>query len=695
MKKITTALVMVLTAVGLVAQAPTPAATLPLTVLHTFDPPDSPGYPELITAASDGSAFIQTTSPGRILRITATGAATILHRFAIHEFPQAALVPVMGGGYLGLTENLAPDNYGQVFRIESDGSFETVYAFGPSDPGHATEMRRGPDGTVYVTVESVGQSPFRVLLVRPDGGIVPNAFTVPGPVLAIAADGTVYGMLERCAGICGQELFRRLPDGTVSSLYGWNASKYLALSDLAITGAGVLVGVVPFGDLDENFRIGTAFEVLHRFSSKAPNSPCHGRLRSDMAGGLVGLAGRDVFRVSAAGDYAPVRLLDVANSVDLAQMPNGTSWVTVTGGGAFVSPCAPYATAVVEVTGGSTPRVVASFANGNTEGTFPTGPFVLDADRSVYGTASRGGPYDAGTIFRVSSTGAFRRLYTFSCGSDGGHPTGLVETANGALFGTTTIGTTHAGTVFRVGRSGNLTTLFVFRRWEDGAEPGPLVAARDGYLYGWTRRGGRLGGGTAFRISAEGAFAVLHDFGPADGLVGIPTGALLAASDGNFYGTTGDCNIMRCVPGSLFRMTPGGNVTVLAATQEVRYGSILIEGPDRRIYGSDLWSESAFAVTTEGVFTRLGGAAELQFLGADGLFYGVRRSSGAMFRMTRSGSTTDIALAGPSVYTGTLRDGFDADVYGVGLLAMYPNSGVVYRVPRPGPDPPKNFRIVR
>lgn len=55
---------------------------------------------------------------------------------------------------------------------------------------------------------------------------------------------------------------------------------------------------------------------------------------------------------------------------------------------------------------------------------------------------------------------------------------------------------------------------------EDGRLPRALAVGRDGGLYGWTLSGGQFDRGTAFRVTSDGAFTVIHHFSQADGLRG-------------------------------------------------------------------------------------------------------------------------------------------------------------------------------
>jgi len=94
------------------------------------------------------------------------------------------------------------------------------------------------------------------------------------------------------------------------------------------------------------------------------------------------------------------------------------------------------------------------------------------------------------------SSGSFTTLYSFSENSDGGYPDGAVPDAalalgsDGNLYGTTTQGGgNNAGTVFRITSSGSLTTLFSFEvsNVSQQANPGgSMVENSNGDFYGTT-----------------------------------------------------------------------------------------------------------------------------------------------------------------------------------------------------------------
>jgi uncharacterized repeat protein (TIGR03803 family) len=81
----------------------------------------------------------------------------------------------------------------------------------------------------------------------------------------------------------------------------------------------------------------------------------------------------------------------------------------------------------------------------------------------------------------------------------------------------------------------NFTVLHKFNL-KDGQNPqGALAQDKAGNLYGTTVRGGSIGNGTVFKLSAGGKETVLHSFsGRADG--GSPYAGLIPDGQNNFYG---------------------------------------------------------------------------------------------------------------------------------------------------------------
>jgi len=203
-----------------------------------------------------------------------------------------------------------------------------------------------------------------------------------------------------------------------------------------------------------------------------------------------------------------------------------------------------------------------SFTNG-IDGANPYAGLTQGTNGAFYGTTVNGGSNNNGAVFEITSAGTLTSLYSFTNGVDGSQPRAALTLAiDGNFYGTTYYGgSNHDGALFRITQEGTLTPLHSFISASDGANPlGQLVASTHGALYGIAYSGGTNGGGTVFSIAIGGAFSVLYSFtGGIDGA--NPAAGLAAGSDGNFYGTTyaGGPN----GNGGIFKITPQGTLTPL------------------------------------------------------------------------------------------------------------------------------------
>lgn len=212
------------------------------------------------------------------------------------------------------------------------------------------------------------------------------------------------------------------------------------------------------------------------------------------------------------------------------------------------------------------------------EGISIYGGLTQGFDGNFYGTAFGGGTSGSGTVFRVSPAGEFSVLRAF--GGALGEPvypyTGVVQGPDAMLYGTTLRGGAYdKGTIFRMGTDGsNFTVLHQFRGSNGDKPEGKLALGSDGLLYGTTAKGGDQDGGTVYRVAPDGDFQLLYSFprlgelsnqGRATNATGANprAGLMFSSLDGNFYGTAYQGG--RTGYGTLFRMTPGGIVSVVHA----------------------------------------------------------------------------------------------------------------------------------
>jgi len=214
-------------------------------------------------------------------------------------------------------------------------------------------------------------------------------------------------------------------------------------------------------------------------------------------------------------------------------------------------------------------------------GGFHTVGLVLGTDGSLYGANESGGDHGYGTVFKITSQGAFSVLYRFCAFSgctDGANPSSLILGTDDNLYGTTSSGGANHywGTVFKLTPSGVLTTLHSFcartncidGQSIDGQLPSGLTQASDGNFYGATPMISEIRGptypATFFKTTPQGATATLNTFPCDNGTCPQPTGPLIQGTDGDLYSVS--CSGINPGPdqyGSLFKVTLDGALSVL------------------------------------------------------------------------------------------------------------------------------------
>lgn len=369
----------------------------------------------------------------------------------------------------------------------------------------------------------------------------------------------------------------------------------------------------------------------------------------------------------AVGSVRAITVNPVYSYVDnlsprrLVEAKNG-NFYAITGGGLLVmTPTGNVS--IVPITGGISAGSV--LVEGN--------------DGNFYGTTPDGGTANEGTVFKITPKGVWTRLHSFTgINPEGSEPNGrLIKGNDGNFYGTTYFGGVNSGvvsgTAFKVTPSGTLTTLHSFTGSPDGANPvAPLIQGSNGNFYGTTYSGGFSPLGTVFTISSSGDYSLLCNFS-SYGSVGSwanPTGPVTEASDGNFYGTTPyGPDISSGEDGSVFRVTPGGVLTVMHqfnGTDGSRPNGALLQAKDGYLYGTTPNGGTngygtLFRMTPGGSLTTLysftggskGGVPGSLMLAKDGQFYvttseGGKWGLGALLRVSTAPASPEIVVEQPA-----------------------------------------------
>ena len=217
---------------------------------------------------------------------------------------------------------------------------------------------------------------------------------------------------------------------------------------------------------------------------------------------------------------------------------------------------------------------------------------MADGNGNLYGTTASGGPYNVGTVFKLTppaqpgSKWTKTLFYGFKKTSDGNYPNGsnpyagLIVDGEGNLYGTTGGGGAFSeGTVFKLAPDGTETVLYSFKGWRNGDGQLPLAGLTidsEGNLYGTTEMGGYLVNGigcncgTVFKIAPDGTYTILHSFaGGSDGT--YPQAGVLVDLAGNVYGTTVQGgSAKQCITGTtgcgiVYKLAADGTETILHA----------------------------------------------------------------------------------------------------------------------------------
>jgi uncharacterized repeat protein (TIGR03803 family) len=364
---------------------------------------------------------------------------------------------------------------------------------------------------------------------------------------------------------------------------------------LAVSGTGVSPPPPPTNQIPVS-----GFATLHSFSDTDGNNPQAPLVQGSdgyfygttFRGGTYGVG--SIFHIASDGTFASLYSFPNQNntvgdypSSGLIQGTDGNFYGTTQQGGSSGLGT------IFSVTSYGTLNVLYTFTNCVTDGVYwTTGDAAWSLsegnDGNFYGTTESGGLYGRGNVFCVTPSGTFSNLHSFD-GSDGWLPyyDGLVLGSDGTFYGATTIG----GNIYSITTNGTFSNLFVFSGTNGQSPECTLVQGNDGNFYGTTLSGGRWGNGTVYRVTPDGTLTSLYSFtGGSDGAA--PLGALVQASDGNFYGTTsaGGTNGIYSKYGTIFQITPQGALTTLhifiAGSEGRNPVAGMVQGQDGNLYGT-------------------------------------------------------------------------------------------------------------
>jgi uncharacterized repeat protein (TIGR03803 family) len=346
----------------------------------------------------------------------AQNAFTVLYTFqgtTDGASPDAGLIADHAGNLYGTTYGGGSFNYGLVFKLNTSGHEIVKHNFTGGSDGYFpfTPLLRDAHGNLYGVTAQGGTDSYGVVYKIDTAGNESILYTFAGgangcyPSQGLIMDkpGTLYGTFGLCGSYYSGGIFTLTSDGTFTVLHTFAGGA----SDGATPHGGHLVmdkrgnlygltlagGKADQGVLYKLAKNGTV-TVLHSFAGKKDGCQPGGTVAVDTAGALYGIA-----NACGASNY-------------------GTIWKV----------------SKKHLT------ILHSFSD-QADGRSPNSGVVLDSRGNMFGVAQYGGANNAsGVLYELSQSGKFTALHSFN-GSDGEFPNGeVVRDANGGLYGTTNIG---------------------------------------------------------------------------------------------------------------------------------------------------------------------------------------------------------------------------------------------------------------
>jgi len=315
----------------------------------------------------------------------------------------------------------------------------------------------------------------------------------------------------------------------------------------------------------------------------------------------------------------------------------------------------------------------------SSEGSDPYGQLLLASDGFLYGTTRYGGdpncPSGCGTIYRISTTGEFTQLHQMAFLEGTTLQGGLIEGADGRLYGTATMGGlvdchgvgAGCGTVYAFSRADSSVTVLHKFDFTNGRWPyGRVVLAANGSLYGTTSSGAAGEAGIVYRLKPNGkGFKTLVQFANTD--AGCqPKAGLIQADNGSLYGMTENCGTYSS--GAIYSVSPRGEVSTIHRFNPDGYArdgknptAELLQAPNGKFYGT----------------TRLGGLP-VDDPKRNGTVFSIKPNGTKYTLLHTFTSSPDGAQP-----TSGLSLGPDGNLYGVtpvGGVENFPGNGTVYRL---------------
>ena len=467
-------------------------------------------------------------------------------------------------------------------------TYRTVATLAPWPNGvvFQTGLVRGPDGSYYGITRGGGlYNVGTIFKVSPAGAFTllasfnPNATGSVPNSLVLGADGNFYGTCVYGGTINFNGAYNSNGDGTIFKL----------TPDGVLSPFHFFTGLYGDGQQPSHLLQGAdgslyglaqgqpgAVPEFFRISPSTRVLTTYQDPYHPIPDGLnLYFQGSDGFFYGTTSAGILVRLNVTGQATAANQLPGGSQFSYLAPG-----PSGSIYATVTTATGGSLEQFSTSVQGPSTRiATFspstlnaiPDGGFSVGTDGNIYGAGEIPGSNNS-VIFKAVVGGAVTPLYTVV----GNFALLPVLDPDGdllwELFG-------GAGTVDKLSH-GNVSTLVDLNPMTITRPTGPLLQARDGNFYGTGALGGQANFGGVYKVTAAGQKTDVGSFQQKLTPFGV-----IQATDGNFYGVAGSTATNTGVNGIFFKITAGNVMTTFTPNFPGVPASPIVQAADGNFYG--------------------------------------------------------------------------------------------------------------
>jgi uncharacterized repeat protein (TIGR03803 family) len=511
----------------------------------------------------------------------------------------------------------------------------------PASPQSSGIINQGHDGNLYSTT--------------PAGGTL---CSFCGVVFKITPSGTLTHVFDfNYPNGAGYTAFSGLTAGTDGNFYGTTAAggSFNFGTVFKISASGNLTNLYDFGTCKYPCKEGV-------YPKAPPVEGRDGNFYGTTPHSIDGTDNGVVYKLTPTGKLTTIYAFNGSSGGNpndpLVLGTDGSFYGTTAKGGKTIQPtcwgASPTCGTVFKITPGG--KITFLYEFDQIHGAGPLSPLVQGSDGNFYGTTSAGGDANGdGVIFKITPLGKLTVLHALNGSVDGKQPSaGLVQVTDGkgntvAFYGATTAGGSKGfGTLYNISLSGAFTRIYDFDNTTGATPENTLFQNTSGILYGETFQGGSGGAGTFYSLDDKlpPFVSLVSTSGKVGDSIEILGQGFNGTTDVSFNGkvarfkVVSDTYLTATVPGGASK----GSVTVKTSTGMLTSNHVFIVIPHIKSFSPTSGKAGTPVIITGNTFT---GATKVTFGGVAATTFKVNSDTQVTANVPTGALTGRIAITTP------------------------------------------------